>query len=1211
MYSVKHRAIFYPKGGGKKTTVELLKDGYDGAVQIIKAYGDPPLRLDTLRDNKEDNKVIIGSSVVFRFVVSSKASSVVNELSEYDDLINTEYKKWKLRVKEDDVLIWEGLLQPDQISHSFIENKFIISLSATDGLKDLKDIPFTYSFEITKEETWIPKQKLINIIRAALLPIGISLDFKVQLNLRHEEGSTDDNCLTDTFADIRRFENDVDGVFEYDSCHKVIEKVLTSFNCTLRQSGGYYHIRSRSEKETPYWDIAWGLHTSTKQSAIPAVELVENYQRGGELSKITPVGTLNLYQMQRRLGESILDYDINDFNNWSTNFPEATVLPDDSLFVVFRDEQSEQLMDVFEGSIICDPVTISQVGELDYLRPDFHYKWVFNKNAIIKFRVGLYHNGQLVGNYSNYENITSADNSYRYDNFVNFPISEPGDYQFKIEFQITVGDGSGQFGEAVPFGFIIYLWGFDLMAVRGNDLFDVLRIAKQEGKRSETIELWFSDSPGIEDLNGFKYAIGPNFWPTTLWKEGTKLNELPLTDQFIINYLRINSTYRNYVSFTIYSDIIKPSDLIKINSTYYKISSYSYDFLNKKLSLVLSEFIEVEIFYEDTLHDLLSIDGMTFLQGITLIERKKIPQAYVTAHEAEVEEVISEELESIELITEPANEADVEVVNEADVVAAHEADIEVAKEAEIVAAREADVEVAKEADVEVAKEAEVEIAKEADVTPAHEAEVEEVISEELESVELITEPANEAEVEVAKEAEVIPAREADIEVAKEADVEVAKDADVEVAREADVVQAHEASVEVAKEADVVPAHEATIEVANEAEVIPAHEASVEVANEAEVIPAHEAEVEELESVELITEPANEADVEVANEAEVIPAHEADVEVANEAEVIPAHEASIEVANEAEVIPAHEAATEVTNEAEVIPAHEASIEVANESEVIPAHEAPIEVTNEAEVIPTHEAEVEEVISEELESVELITEPANEADVEVANEAEVIPAHEAAIEVTNEADVIPAHEASVEVANESEVIPAHEAPIEVTNEAEVIPVHEAEVEQTNEADVEIAREAQVEETREAEVAPAHEAEVEEVEVEEISREYITEPLHVQMLALFSAMQNEINAIKEEILDEPEHPLLTLEHTLDSPPIFVLGGGINMEPGEATFQISTWQDPISKFVEFTHWSVEEGSDNIVGTPDLSIRQTTITIDGNVTLKANWIDNSEFQPQ
>jgi hypothetical protein len=135
--------------------------------------------------------------------------------------------------------LWRGFLDVNSCVDELQDYPSIVKLRATDGIGLLDSIPFSQA----GAEVY-SKVKLINAIGDCLNFMPDPLPLLIECNM-FEMSHFDraDNPTYDPFFQTlvygRSFMKDVT---TYESCHKVLELILQSFNCTLFQAMGEWHI---------------------------------------------------------------------------------------------------------------------------------------------------------------------------------------------------------------------------------------------------------------------------------------------------------------------------------------------------------------------------------------------------------------------------------------------------------------------------------------------------------------------------------------------------------------------------------------------------------------------------------------------------------------------------------------------------------------------------------------------------------------------------------------------------------------------------------------------------------------------------------------------------------------------------------------------------------------------------------------------------------
>jgi len=216
-YGVEYYHEYYDIGGSIKHEVEIMLDGYGGAKTAIANANDHPVKLrHTGSQTKFDETIIQGLELSFSFRVPRA------DITTFDSIFESDYKDYKIRYTVDSVVEFEGYIKPENLMKSYPKNSptITITLSATDALVDLKDIEFL-SGSVPINETTTELQ----ILKYALTPIGIELDFQIQLGTYESNYMASTECAIKMVKhDTRRFFKNETGRMTYMSCWKLLKQ---------------------------------------------------------------------------------------------------------------------------------------------------------------------------------------------------------------------------------------------------------------------------------------------------------------------------------------------------------------------------------------------------------------------------------------------------------------------------------------------------------------------------------------------------------------------------------------------------------------------------------------------------------------------------------------------------------------------------------------------------------------------------------------------------------------------------------------------------------------------------------------------------------------------------------------------------------------------------------------------------------------------------
>ena len=204
--------------------LELWEKDYEGEATAMVLSGEPQLTM-------EEGDTICGSSLDFGLFSETNG--------QYLHLYTTDNYKYLIKILRDGAVMWEGYLLPEYYSEAYIAAPYTVNFTATDWLGMLKNIDFP------AEDTQVP---ILQIIKTCLQYTELPLDFACQLDLRVEGINDTTNVLGALYLNPITFTG-------Y-NCYEVLEKILASFNATLRQMGHRWLISSIDD-EVPLRLISW------------------------------------------------------------------------------------------------------------------------------------------------------------------------------------------------------------------------------------------------------------------------------------------------------------------------------------------------------------------------------------------------------------------------------------------------------------------------------------------------------------------------------------------------------------------------------------------------------------------------------------------------------------------------------------------------------------------------------------------------------------------------------------------------------------------------------------------------------------------------------------------------------------------------------------------------------------------------------------------
>lgn len=202
--------------------IYFQEDGYGGSTTALTP-GVNPAKLSW--NGGEKYQPIVGSSLDIQMVYDSNI----------DDLHTEESKDIKVQLYRDTgggmSLKWEGFLVPGQYFRQFNDSKHYVTITANDGLGELKNIPY----EETGGDPYYGLATEITIIAAILAKTGISEDIYEFINIYDTNHSTaaSDSPLAQTYIYREKYWDEQTD--ERVDCYTVLEEILEKYGATIRR----------------------------------------------------------------------------------------------------------------------------------------------------------------------------------------------------------------------------------------------------------------------------------------------------------------------------------------------------------------------------------------------------------------------------------------------------------------------------------------------------------------------------------------------------------------------------------------------------------------------------------------------------------------------------------------------------------------------------------------------------------------------------------------------------------------------------------------------------------------------------------------------------------------------------------------------------------------------------------------------------------------
>ena len=255
MYGTRYILQFDSEKFGHEYKILIKEDGYSGSSEN-KSLGAAPL----LRRDDSDSGI---SGTSLEMVIQA------DEDGELTSLYTVDNKKFLVELYKNNSLIWTGYVLPEKYSEPYVPVPYDVSVTASDGLGILKDIPFTLSGEKT----------LFEVTRFCCNQTGMTLDFIVFSSLVESSMNTGNSMLVQTSLDVSTFRDK--------TCYEVLESILTSLDAFITEANGKWVIARYTDLDKEGFLYSNAGESSGKVSLEPRV-------LGNVHSELYPIGNLEL-----------------------------------------------------------------------------------------------------------------------------------------------------------------------------------------------------------------------------------------------------------------------------------------------------------------------------------------------------------------------------------------------------------------------------------------------------------------------------------------------------------------------------------------------------------------------------------------------------------------------------------------------------------------------------------------------------------------------------------------------------------------------------------------------------------------------------------------------------------------------------------------------------------------------------------------------------
>lgn len=252
----------------KEFDVNIEQAGYQGEI-IEKSLGSSPV----LRKDESKSGSIQGTSL--------ELAVQADEDFELIEFYSANNRKHRISLYKDGEMFWTGFVLPEKYQEPYIAPPYDVVITASDGLGILKTIPFSYVENIGSEWSNVDRDvTLLSIIDRCLEPLGLSLGYRIAMNLRETRMNSSLSVLDQIYENPIRF----NGM----NCYDILDKILTSFAATITQVEGRWFIFRSCDLRSSYFEYSSNIvfekiGTATLKK-LGTIEVGDCY----------PIGSLNM-----------------------------------------------------------------------------------------------------------------------------------------------------------------------------------------------------------------------------------------------------------------------------------------------------------------------------------------------------------------------------------------------------------------------------------------------------------------------------------------------------------------------------------------------------------------------------------------------------------------------------------------------------------------------------------------------------------------------------------------------------------------------------------------------------------------------------------------------------------------------------------------------------------------------------------------------------
>jgi len=284
---------------GQTCTVRFDFEGFTGSSTTLVGAA-RPFVLKEFNTDDEIFKPLRPQMAEMSFIASASGVSIDNFLMDNDDdiIVYFDFGTW--------TNYWSGYMLQDDFQESWINTNHIITLRATEGIGQLKDVELTESGDELNGR-YTP----LELIQYAMAQTVQNFsDYKVFSNLFHSSmtDTSTNTGIDQCYVDAKTFQVNPS---EYDDSYLALEKINKSWNQTLYMYKGKWIIFRQEELYVPYSENIRGY----RQNGASRTDASQRFDAlVGVNQTIKPITPEMLRFIQRRTKSDTIQFNFERFD---------------------------------------------------------------------------------------------------------------------------------------------------------------------------------------------------------------------------------------------------------------------------------------------------------------------------------------------------------------------------------------------------------------------------------------------------------------------------------------------------------------------------------------------------------------------------------------------------------------------------------------------------------------------------------------------------------------------------------------------------------------------------------------------------------------------------------------------------------------------------------------------------------------------------------